>query len=429
METTIRKRTLRVAARFLEDALNADTSDYQGPQFSCACGKHARFIDRRSKTFTTILGNVTSERAYYYCFSCGKGWCPKDITLGFGDSAISPGVTRMIGMVASLSPFQESANLLGELAGINVTDKCVERTAKELGAAVAADEVIHFEEKPNLSDTMYAGVDGTGIPMRPNQLRDRPGKQPDGTAKTREVKECVVWTADSRDSEGKPVRDKGSVSYSAAIESCSWSANPDDYPPFAARVERELTRTGYYQAKHRVFIGDGAPWIWNLAGMIAPGAIQIVDLYHAKEHLSKFACEIFGAGSDLAKQWSADQHDNLETGNMDALLAAISSHITRSGEIGGRASKEYDYFNNNRERMRYDYFRSQELCVGSGVVEAGCRSVIGKRLKQSGMFWSLTGANDIIALRCCMLSGKRFDDFWARYRANNYAIPKQDLSG
>ena len=425
----MRKKAFQVAARFLESTLNADTSDYQGPQIPCIhCGQQARYVDRRSRTFTTILGDIILERAYYYCSSCGNGWSPKDSTLGFGNLSTSPGVTRMIGLVASSAPFQESANLLNELAGINVTDKCVERTAKKLGVAVAVDEATHFEEKPNPSDTMYAGVDGTGIPMRPNELFDRPGKQPDGTSKTREVKECVVWTADSRDSEGKPVRDLGSVSYSAAIESCSWSTNSDDYPPFAERVERELTRTGYYQAKRRVFIGDGAPWIWNLAGMIAPGAIQIVDLYHAKEHLSKLGNEIFGASSDLAKQWSADQHENLETGDMEAVLIAIGSHIPRAGEIGKKAAKEYEYFNNNRDRMRYDYFRSQELCVGSGVVEAGCRSVIGKRLKQSGMFWSLNGANAIIALRCSLLSGK-FDGFWIRHKANNYTIPEQAIKG
>jgi hypothetical protein len=256
--------------------------------------------------------------------------------------------------------------------------------------------------------------------MRADELTDRSGKQLDGTAKTREVKEVVVWTADARDSKGKPVRDQGSVSYNAAIESCAWSSSTNEPPLFAKRVERELTITGFYLAQRQVFIGDGAPWIWNLATMIAPEAIQIVDLYHAKEHLSKLASDIFGSGTDLAKQWAASQHELLETGNMAALLLAISSHSTQTGSSGKNAAREYEYFNNNRDRMRYDYFRSQELCVGSGVVEAGCRSVIGKRLKQSGMFWSLTGANAIMALRCSILSG-RFDNFWLRYKANNYS--------
>jgi hypothetical protein len=425
LESTLRKKVLQVAAQFLQEKLNTDKSDYAGARIPCSfCSGEAHHVDQRSKTFATTLGDITLKRAYYYCSSCGHGWFPKDNALGFSNSSLSPGVTRMIGLVASSGPFQEGANLLCELAGIPITDKCVERNAKSLGSAIATDEISYIEKRTNPSNTMYVGVDGTGIPMRSNKLADRPGKQADGTAKSREVKECVIWTADSRDSEGKPVRDQGSVSYSAAIESCAWSANSEDAPLFAKRVERELTRTGFYDAPQQVFIGDGALWIWNLAGMIAPNAIQIVDLYHAKEHLSKLSNDIFGFSSDLAKQWAADQHQNLESGNMNAVLAAIGSHTSQPGEVGKKASKELEYFNNNRHRMEYDRFRALELCVGSGVVEAGCRAVIGKRLKQSGMFWSLSGANSIIALRCSLLSG-RFDDFWLCYKAHNYTISKQ----
>ena len=230
----------------------------------------------------------------------------------------------------------------------------------------------------------------------------------------------MVWTADARDSEGNPVRDLGSVTYSAAIESCAWgnNYNEEDTPVFAKRVERELTRTGFSLAKHQVFLGDGAPWIWNLAAMIAPQAIQIVDLYHAKEHLSKLANDIFGPGTDLAKKWAADQHKELESGNLDAVLSAIGCHLTRSGEDGEKAAQEFAYFTNNQHRMRYDYFRSLNLCVGSGVVEAGCKVIIAQRLKRSGMFWSINGANAIIALRCSLFSG-RFDEFWVRYQANH----------
>lgn len=427
MENMIKKEVLQVAARFLEKMLNQDVSDYAGATITCIfCGQEARYVSRRLKTFTTILGDITLHRAYYYCPSCAHGWCPRDYALGFSDSSLSPGVTRMISLVASAESFLEGSKLLSALAAINVSTKGVERTAKKIGAAIAADEAAYVEEKPNPSDTMYVGVDGTGIPMRSDELIDRAGKQPDGTAKTREVKQCVVWTADARDAAGNPVRDLGSVNYSAGIESCAWSNNyhEQDTPAFARRVERELTRTGFSLAQRQVFLGDGAPWIWNLAAMIAPKAIQIVDLYHAKEHLSKLANEIFSPGTDLAKKWAADRHSELESGNLDAVLDAISCHLPRSGEGGEKAAREFDYFTTNRHRMRYNYFRSLGLCVGSGVVEAGCKVVISQRLKRSGMFWSINGANAIIALRCSLLSG-RFDEFWVRYRANH--SPQQAL--
>ena len=426
LETQLRKIVLRTAAKFLEDALNADKSDYAGPEVACIfCAAQARYVDRRSKMSTTIMGDVFLEGAYYYCPTCGRGWYPKDYALGFGvSSSLSPGVTRMIGLVASAGSFLEGSKLLSELAAIEVTDKCVERTAKRIGAAIATDEVAVVEEKPNPSNTMYAGTDGTGIPMRPSELADRAGKQPDGTAKTREVKLCVVWTADSRDAKDNPVKDEGSERYSAAIESCAWGDTCKDTPPFARRVERDLTRCGFFGAQRQVFIGDGAPWIWNLATMIAPLATQIVDLYHAKEHLSLLAGDIFGPGSDLTRKWAEERHLELESGKLDDVLSAISCHMSRTGEVGKKAAREFGYFDTNRHRMKYDHFRSLGFCVGSGVVEAGCRSVIGQRLKRSGMFWSIDGANAIIALRCSLLSG-RFDEFWTRYRTNNYRIPPQ----
>jgi len=430
METMVKKKVLQVAARFLEKMLNEDGSDDAGPTTTCIfCGGTARYGGHHLKTFTTALGDITLDRAYYCCQSCGSGWCPKDYALGFGNSSFSPGVTRMIAMVASAESFMEGTNLLSELAAINASEKGVERTAKKIGSAIVADEAACVEEKPNPSNTMYAGVDGTGIPMRSEELAGRPGKQPSGTAKTREVKVGAVWTADSRDFDNNPVRDPGSVTYSAAIESCAWGNNyhEDDTPAFAKRVERELTRTGFFLAKRQAFLGDGALWIWNLATMIAPQAIQIVDLYHAKEHLSKLANEIFGPGTDFAKKWAAERYKELEAGNLDAVLSAINCHLSRPGELGEKAAKELDYFTNNRHRMQYDYFRSLGLCVGSGVLEAGCKVVIGQRLKRSGMFWSINGANAIIALRSSLLSG-RFDEFWIRYQAANH-IPQQGLQG
>jgi hypothetical protein len=427
LETEARRIALRTAARFLEDKLNNDHSDHAGERIPCIfCGQDARHIERRPKTFTTTLGDIILARSYYYCPACGNGWCPRDWALGFSDSSLSPGVTRMIALVASAGSFLEGSRLLAELAGIFVGAKQVERTAKKLGVTIAADEVAVVEEKPNPSDIMYAGVDGTGIPMRPNEVADRPGKQADGSSKTREVKQCVVWTADDRDDEDNPVRDPGSVSYSAAIESCAWDNTCKNTPPFALRVERELKRRGFFLARRQVFIGDGAPWIWNLASMIVPEAIQIVDLYHAKEHLSQLASSIFGVDTDLARKWAADRHHELESGNLDALLQAIHCQNTHDGDIGSMASREFEYFSNNRQRMRYDYFRSLGLCVGSGVVESGCKVVITQRLKRSGMFWSLKGANAIIALRCSLFSNT-FDDFWARFRANNYMGTRKAL--
>ena len=182
--------------------------------------------------------------------------------------------------------------------------------------------------------------------------------------------------------------------------------------PFAQRAYREARRRGFDTAARRVVIGDGAEWIWNLAAEQFPGAIEIVDIYHAKGHLCDVAKAIYGAGTDLAAQWGKDRRDELDAGRFDAILTALRAHRETCEE----ARKCIDYLTRNRHRMRYPEFRAWGLCVSSGVVEAGCKLAIGARLKRAGMHWTVAGANAIIALRCCKLSG-RFEDFRERRAA------------
>ena len=245
--------------------------------------------------------------------------------------------------------------------------------------------------------------------MCKSELDGRAGKQPDGSSKTRETKRCAVWSAESRDKEGIPMRDAGSVTYTAAIESAAQHDTDEVPSDFAARVLRETARRRFAQASRRVLLGDGALWIWNLGDQHLPGAIQIVDLFHAKQHLSELATAIYGPGSDLGKHWATLRHDDLDEGRFDDILDAIRIHASANDE----ARKNLDYFTRNRDRMRYPYFRAQGLCVSTGVVEAGCKTAVGTRLKRAGMHWTVRGADAILALRCCKLSG-RFEDFWER---------------
>jgi hypothetical protein len=412
VEVAFRRQVLGFAARLFQQRLNGDLTDHGAPAVPCPCGGQARYAGRRPKTFQTALGQMTLERAYYHCAQCRQGFCPRDRALGMADTALSPALTRMVGSTAALVSFKESSQLLAELAGVPVDAKQVERTAEALGRQIAQDERTVVEPAPPPAPTMYLGMDGTGVPMRASEVQGRSGKQPDGSAKTREVKLATVWTAESRDGQGHPVRDAGSVTYSAAIESAATRDTDAQPGEFAARVAREARRRGFDQATRRVVLGDGAPWIWNIADEYFPGAIQIVDLYHAKEHLSGVAKAIYGAGSDLAGQWARQRQDELETGDLDALLAALRHHASANDT----ARQCEAYIARNRHRMRYPEFRAAGLCIGSGVVEAACKVVIATRLKRAGMHWTVAGANAIAALRACKLSG-RFEDFWQRRSA------------
>lgn len=411
IETAVRRRALAIACKAVETRFNNDTSDYVGPYVTCSCGAAAKYIGRRAKVITTVLGEMSLSRAYYGCDSCGEGFFPRDRFLGVSGTSLSPGVARMVGHVGAMVSFEEGRALLYELGEVSVDTKHVERTAEAIGSEIAADERTHVEpcmcnETPG---TMYLGMDGTGIPMRTAELAGRSGKQLDGSAKSREVKLCTVFTADKRDDAGRAVRDEGSVSYSAAIESAAMRDTDEKLSEFAERVSREALRRGFDQAKRRVVIGDGAQWIWNLAGELFPDAIQIVDRFHVKENIFKLANSIYGEKNSFGRRWALKRCDELDEGKIDTLLAAIERHRFKHDEAGNCSN----YIRKNRERMRYSEFHSMGLCTSSGVVEAGCKVAIGTRLKRAGMHWTINGANAIIALRCLKLSG-RYEDFWER---------------
>ena len=400
-----------MVAAAVEQKLNADHSDYQGPQAACACRQPARYAGRKAKSFHSVVGRLILERAYYHCSACQRGFYPRDRAWGLEASSLSPGVIRMVAAVGAAVSFEEGSQLLQELADIHVDPKQVQRTAEAVGQAIDRDEHRNSEalSSDNPPPTMYLGIDGTGVPLRRQELQNRQGKQADGSAKSREVKLCVVWSAESRDQENRPVRDAGSVTYSAAIESAAAQETQSVCSEFYQRVVREATRRKLLQAARRVVLGDGAPWIWNLSDELYPDAVQILDLWHAKEYFSVVGKELYGTGSEKAKAWIQKRWDELDEGRFEALLRAVARHASRNEE----ARKLLERLKVNRHRMDYPRFKSQGLCVSSGVVEAGCKVVIGTRLKRAGMHWSVAGANAITALRCCRLSG-RFQDYWER---------------
>jgi hypothetical protein len=408
LETAARRQALRLAARALEQRLNADTSDHAGPELPCSCGEPAQYHGRHQKTFESVLGPLHLERAYYHCAQCQSGFCPRDRALRLELFSLTPGVLRMTGSTAALVSFAESSALLHELAGVEVSVKQVERAAEALGAEIAADERSCVEKMGAVAPTMYLGMDGTGVPMRAAEVAGHAGKQPDGSAKTREAKVVAMWTAESRDEENKPVRDPGSITYSAAIESAAASDTSPNRSPLAERVLRETTRRSFTEAARCVVLGDGSAWIWNTAKELFPQATQILDRYHAKEALHRAAQSIFGATSE-GKQWATARCAELDDGKLHAIVHVLRLHAASSTE----AIKCALYLFRNRARMRYPEFHAQGLCTSTGVLEAGCKVVIGTRLKRSGMHWTVNGANAIIALRCSKLSG-RFEDFWER---------------
>jgi len=394
----------------LEKLLNADSGGYKGRTIPCDKEGHVfEFMEYRDKELLTVLGKVKVGRAYYYDKECKAGVCPKDKALDIEGTSFSPGIRRIMGRVGAYRPFGLGHEDIKDMAGIDVTAKETERVSHKLGqqaeeflkqqAAVAlSDKVVPIKQVPK----MYVCMDGTGVPVVKAEVVGRQGKGEDGQAKTREVKLGCVFTQTTVDEEGRPVRDEDSTTYVGAIETAG---------EFAPRIYGEAVRRGINRAETVCVIGDGAPWIWNIADEHFPFALQIVDLYHAREHYWKAGRAAFGNDQERLKRWTGKRRKELDKGKVEQVIEAIKKLSLSTAHEKEICEIEIRYFEKNKKRMRYAQFRKQGLFVGSGVLEAGCRTVVGQRLKLSGMHWTVKGANSIIALRCCFLSN-RWEDFW-----------------
>lgn len=417
VEKALREMGQRLSASVLEKVLNADGGLYQGKLIDCGKGHQAKYREHRAKRLMTVVGPVSVERAYYHCKRCQEGVVPKDIELDVVGTSFSAGVKRMMGFVGAREPFEDGRMSLKELGGIDISAKAVERTAEAIGEEIemtarrdlqtaVAGNVVPFERKQEIA-TMYVAMDGTGVPVVGRETRGRKGRAEDGKAKTREAKLGCVFTQTANDKEGRPVRDEKSTSYVGGIEEAG---------PFGKRIYAEAVRRGLSHAKRVVVLGDGAPWIWGIADMHFPGAIQIVDLYHGLQRLAEVGKSLYGTESTKWKQWAKVCGESLMRGDVELVVRSLRRLRPCSDEAKKSVENAIGYFKTNKERMRYGKFRLAGLFVGSGVVEAGCKTVIGKRLKQSGMWWTVRGANAILWLRCCLLSG-RWEDHWESRRA------------
>ncbi len=412
-EMSIRSSMHHIGCGLLEQIINADGGGYQGSSIVAGDGRRHEFVEYRDKKLLTVLGPVSVRRAYYYDKESRSGFCPKDRALDVEGTPYSAGVRRIMSRIGACRPFGLGQEDLYELAGIHVEAKAIERVSRMVGDQL---ESFHAgEAKAALSDDMtfsspiprmYICMDGTGVPVVKRETVGRKGKGEDGQSKTREVKLGCVFTQTGVDRDGYPVRDEGSTSYVGAIEPAE---------VFGRRIYAEAMRRGLGSAGEVCVVGDGAAWIWNLADEQFYGATQIIDLYHAREHYWNVARTCFGQDKEKLRQWTEARKQELDEGRPEDVIAAIIHCSSLSGSDPALCEKEAGYFERNKERMRYADFRLRGLFVGSGVLEAGCRTVVEQRLKQSGMHWTVQGANSIIALRCSILSN-RWADFW-EYRA------------
>jgi len=361
----------------------------------------------------SIFGPVQLHRSYFYSPENDRGRFPLDEALGLVES-FSPALVRLAARAAAREGYEAASEDLAALAGIEIEGRQIHRLVSQIGQEVAGalqqGQITDSQPIP----VMYVEVDGTGVPMVADELAGRKGKQEDGTSKTREAKLGAVFTQTKPDEEtGLPVRDPDSTTYTGSFETSE---------DFGGRIRHEALRRGLGRAVKIVFLGDGAAWIWELARVNFPLAIWILDFYHVLERLHEL-CQGLYPNQD---SWAAKMEEQWkEMLKEDQVGDVIGAARRRLGELGSQEDdsleKKIAYFENHRSRMLYKTYRDQGLFYGSGIIEAGCRAVIGQRLKESGMFWTEAGAENVLALRCA-LKGKRWDECWDRLHNSAYLM-------
>jgi hypothetical protein len=410
-ETALRAAVLCAGGKVLGELLQGVGAGRVDRAILCPCGTRMESQGLKLKELLTILGPVIYDRSMFQCPACGATRYPGDEELDIVGTTRSPGLRRMMARAGSQSTFKEGREDLKIYAGLQVSAKDIERVAERIGQQTEAwlyqerEELLKQNEPLRSEKTLpilYISYDGTGVPMTPEELRGRRGKQADGSAKTREAKLGCVFTQTTTDAKGFPVRDPGSTSFVGAIESAE---------NFGWRIYGEAVRRGLTQAQQAVVLGDGAEWVKNLAQMHFPEATFIIDLYHARQHVSELCKILFTSNEKRIGHQRIRWWTDLDDAKVDKIIRQAQQQLPHDAEVKKKAEIEIHYLEKNKEYMRYAEFRAQGLFVGSGVVEAGCKTLIGQRLKQSGMEWSVRGANAIISIRS-IIKSNRLEDYW-----------------
>ncbi|HEX9595519.1 MAG TPA: ISKra4 family transposase [Anaerolineales bacterium] len=368
---------------------------------------------RASITVDGIFGSSKLERDYYYHEGKDQGHYPADAALGL-EGGKTPALARLACLEgADESSYQKAEDHLRETGGIHVSARQIQRLVQQVGSAAQSwqqREALVPEPGSKAVPIMYVSGDASGVPMRKEELEGRAGKQADGRAKTRMAYLGCVFTQHKQDDEGHPIRDHESTSYVSGFGTI------DEFGPM---LRQEAIRRGLALAMQVVLLIDGAVGLAHMGRDCFRNAIQIVDFYHALEHAGRVLVALLGSKEH------ADYKPRLRRWAKQLLkdrVAKLIAEVRRECDGTSRSEaveKELTYFVNNVERMQYGTFRRQGFFIGSGVVEAGCKTVIGARCKQSGMFWGKPGAENVLALRCIHAS-HRLDQFW-KERLNDHA--------
>lgn len=379
-----------VAQVVLEQGMHQITGreTYDGSSIPCSCGRRAQFKDYRPKWIQTLAGQVQIHRAYYYCRHCKTGMVPWDNRQGLTGLQWTPAVKALVGQFAGRLSYAETTELLELTTGLQLVISSAEKIIAEVGPNLRAQDEL----------ARAAVFDGDVLPLAAQDAR-RAYVAVDGThahidGQWHEVKAGVIYRGEPN---AKGIDEATNSYYVAAQETAE---------QFGERVYAAAAMWGVEQAQEQVVIGDGAEWIWNLASHQFPNATQIVDFWHACEHIWTLRRALYPEGSAAGDRWAKEHCEKLRETGPDSLLRALKRVQPKTPEAAAVVRTETGYFTRHRERMAYPQFRARGMMIGSGLVEAACKVVVGHRLKRAGMRWTRSGADAVLAIRCALLNGE-----------------------
>lgn len=407
LETLLRLALFKPAAELLQHLLQA-----RADQIDAACqpkpGWHRK--GRQQLEAQSIFGSFVLWRDYYYHPLKKQGHFPSDAGLGL-EGCLTPALARLACLESIDEPsFEKAEKHLKETGGIEVPARQLQRLAALIGPD--AEKWQERQTPPEECDAtvLYVCADGTGVRMRPEELAGRKGKQEDGSSKTRQAYLGGVFTQHKRDEKGRPIRDHDSTTYIATF------GNVQD---LGVLLRKEAVRRGSGTAKKIVLLMDGALGLEKQGELNFPNCLQIVDFYHAMQHLKELKETLWGKETPRFKKHYKEGRKLLLKDGVQKIIDRAKK-ASKGKPVKEAVDKALNYFEHNVKRMQYGTFRKEGYFIGSGVIEAGCKTVIGARCKQSGMFWTERGAENILALRCIDQS-RQWNHFWKNRAAAHSA--------
>jgi hypothetical protein len=381
------------------------------------CHRPMRLVDaQRVRQLQGLVGDYTIARPYFRCESCHQGCCPLDARLGLGPGALSSGLARVACRLGIDDAFDEAGDALRETLGVELSGEALRRVTEGIGAVAEAEAQAAITlaeagkeplaesevQRQAQSPTLLVEVDGAMVHETDGQWH--------------EVKSGLaapLGPAVQVDKEtGRQVLRMGKPSYCAGFESAEslW---------YRVYVEACRQGLGTRAIVRVVLLGDGAEWIWHYGrrflavevGATRVLVLEILDIYHAFEHLETIASAVFGQGSPKAKAWVEPLKRRLETEGANPILKALGELQPEEPGAADDVRKAIDYFTEHAPRMDYPSFVAQKLPIGSGAIESTCKTLIEKREKGAGMRWSEVGAQQVATLRALHRSG-RWQAFW-----------------